>query len=392
MGTSPPSSTYNTDGNGLPFFQGKAEFTELSPVPRKWCTSPARIAKPNDVLLSVRAPVGTVNIANQECCFGRGLAAIRFENYKYLFYFLKSITNKLDEQGTGTTFRAISAGVVKDTEIPLPPMEEQERIVAKIEELFSELDAGVEGLKKAQTQLKTYRQSVLKHAFEGRLTNDNVIDGELPDGWKSTNIGGLVERISDGPFGSNLKGADYVSEGVRVIRLENVGYLEFRDELESYVTEEKYETISRYTVGQGDIIFSSFIADEIRVCILPDHIDRAINKADCFLIRVDEKKVGRKYLTYFLSSRQNYLQLVDNIHGATRPRINTTQLKTAMVPTCSLDEQQRIVAEIESRLSVCDKMEEAIRVGLKQSEALRQSILKKAFEGRLVPQAVVTSP
>ena len=88
MGQSPPSTTYNKNGIGLPFFQGKAEFTELYPIAEKWCNAPNKIAEPNDILLSVRAPVGTTNIANIKCCIGRGLAAIRYDNYKYVFYFI----------------------------------------------------------------------------------------------------------------------------------------------------------------------------------------------------------------------------------------------------------------------------------------------------------------
>jgi len=91
MGQSPPSETYNSEGIGLPFFQGKAEFTDLHPVAEKWCREPNKIADAEDILMSVRAPVGTTNIANQKCCIGRGLAAIRYNhNTKFLFYFLVS--------------------------------------------------------------------------------------------------------------------------------------------------------------------------------------------------------------------------------------------------------------------------------------------------------------
>ncbi|MFW6224972.1 MAG: restriction endonuclease subunit S, partial [Bacteroidota bacterium] len=109
MGQSPPSSTYNTDKKGLPFFQGKAEFTELHPVAVKWCTEPKKIAQKDDILISVRAPVGSTNVANQKCAIGRGLAAISFKySNSYLWYYLKSIEKNLDNQGTGTTFKAIS--------------------------------------------------------------------------------------------------------------------------------------------------------------------------------------------------------------------------------------------------------------------------------------------
>lgn len=272
----------------------------------------------------------------------------------------------------------------QDFEIPLPLFAEQERIVAKIEELFSELDAGTESLKRAQQQLKIYRQAVLKYAFEGRLTNEDLNDGELPNGWKWEKLSELTEKIADGPFGSNLKSVDYVEEGVRVIRLENIGVLEFKDEYKTFVTEEKYSTISKHTVTKGDIIFSSFIANEIRVTILPNFIEKAINKADCFCIRTSENTINRKYLVFFLASKTQYNQLINKVHGATRPRINTKQLKASLIPICSLAEQHRVVEEIESRLSVCDKLEETINESLQQAESLRQSILKKAFEGRLV--------
>jgi type I restriction enzyme S subunit len=170
LGQSPPSETYNTDGIGLPFFQGKAEFTTLNPIAAKWCSIPGKIAEQNDILLSVRAPVGDTNIADRRCCIGRGLAALRFNHYKFLFYYMRSIEKELDKKGTGSTFKAISGEIVRNTNFPLPPLPEQHRIVAKIEELFSELDKGVEALKTAQQQLKVYRQAVLKWAFEGKLT------------------------------------------------------------------------------------------------------------------------------------------------------------------------------------------------------------------------------
>ncbi len=176
MGQSPPSTSYNTDGIGLPFFQGKAEFTELHPVVEKWCDAPNKLAEANDILLSVRAPVGTTNVADQKCCIGRGLAAIRFENYKYAFYFLRSRQYELDSKGTGTTFRAISGETIRETLFPLPPKPIQQAIVFKIEELFSELDKGIENLHIAQQQLKTYRHSVLKWAFEGKITNSQNHD------------------------------------------------------------------------------------------------------------------------------------------------------------------------------------------------------------------------
>lgn len=176
MGQSPPSSSYNYNKIGLPFFQGKAEFTELYPVVEKWCDSPNKIALPNDILLSVRAPVGTTNIANQKCCIGRGLAAIRYDNYKYVFYFLRRIEQELDKKGTGTTFRAISGETIKSTEIPIPPLPEQQQIVAILESKLTICDAIEETIKTSINKCEALRQSILQKAFSGELINKNSIN------------------------------------------------------------------------------------------------------------------------------------------------------------------------------------------------------------------------
>lgn len=305
-------------------------------------------------------------------------------NNDFLLHQLHSLKRQIEKDAYGGAQPNISSNKIEAMQISLPPLITQQLIVSKIEELFSELDKGIENLKIAQQQLKIYRQAVLKWAFEGKLTNKNVKEGELPKGWKITELRDVAERISDGPFGSNLKSVDYVSEGIRVIRLENIGELEFRDEYKTFVSKEKYETLKNHTVGKGDIIFSSFIIDNIRTVILPDYVEKAINKADCFLVRCSNLKINRKYLCFYFSTKAMKNQLEEYVHGATRPRINTTQLKSTKIPYCSIEEQNKIVQKIENRLSVADKMEESINQSLMQAEALRQSILKKAFEGKLV--------
>ena len=134
MGQSPPGETYNTEGIGLPFFQGKAEFGDEFPSVVKWCTAPSRVAEPGDVLLSVRAPVGPTNIAEERCCIGRGLAAIRgresLVSNRYLRHFLRRFEIDVARQGVGSTFTAINRGDIERLKIPLPAVPEQERIVS----------------------------------------------------------------------------------------------------------------------------------------------------------------------------------------------------------------------------------------------------------------------
>lgn len=213
---------------------------------------------------------------------------------------------------------------------------------------------------------------------------------DLPNGWTWSKIGNSCQKISDGPFGSHLKTADYVTQGVRVIRLENIKNLFFENSYKTYVSQLKYDSISNHTVFPGDIIFSTFISAETKVAIVPNYIKYAINKADCLCIR-PFKVINNRYVEYFLSTRFTYSLLANQVHGATRPRINTTQLKSVPLPLCSEIEQHQIVQAIEARLSVCDKVEQTITESLEKAKALRQSILKKAFEGRLLSEAELTA-
>ena len=172
QGQSPPSATYNTDGVGMPFLQGKAEFGATYPVVVKWCTAPSKIAEPDDVLISIRAPVGPTNLCAVESCIGRGLAAIRTQGdmpSKYVLYAMRATEEDLRANSTGTTFEAIRGNDLRSHPLPLPPLAEQRRIVAEIEKQFTRLDASVAALKRVQANLKRYQASVLKDACEGRL-------------------------------------------------------------------------------------------------------------------------------------------------------------------------------------------------------------------------------
>ena len=172
QGQSPPGETYNADGMGLPFLQGKAEFGETYPTAVKWCSAPTKIAQPEDVLMSIRAPVGPTNLCPAQSCIGRGLAAIRPQGdipSKYVLYSLRATEQELRSNATGTTFEAIRGDDLRCHRIAVAPLAEQRRIVAEIETQFTRLDASVTALRRAQANLKRYRASVLKAACDGQL-------------------------------------------------------------------------------------------------------------------------------------------------------------------------------------------------------------------------------
>lgn len=445
MGQSPTSDTYNKSGSGIPFFQGKAEFGAIYPTVAKYCSAPNKIALAGATLLSVRAPVGPTNLAKEKCCIGRGLAAIHPAggiSPMFILFLLRSIETDLSKEGTGSTFSAINKQFVEELEFGLPPLPEQHRIVAKIEELFSELDKGIENLKTAQAQLKVYRQALLKHAFEGKLTvqwraeNQDKLETaaallariqaereqryqqqltdwqtnggslvqragkpkvpkplppltaeelaelpELPEGWGWVKLGDLASKITDGEhFKPAVK-----TEGVYFLSAKDVKHNGVSFEAPLFIDEETAEKArSRCDPERNDILIVSRGATVGRMCI--------VNTDKCFCLLgsvILVKATAAIQSRYFLSALKSPLvnTKIVGVSGATAQQaIYLRDIQHVPVPVCSSLEQSRIVEELEANLSEVDQLELTLITSLQQSEALRQSILKRAFSGQLVPQ------
>jgi len=179
LGQSPPSSTYNENKNGFPFYQGKLNFNDVFPTPRKWCIAPKKIAENGDVLICVRAPVGPTNICQEKSCIGRGLAAIRsicgMKSF-FIFYLLRAFEKEISGKGTGTTFNAITGDQLKQIFVPLAPLQEQHKIVEEIERRFSTADEVEKIAEQSLKQAEKLRQSILKRAFEGKLVPQDPND------------------------------------------------------------------------------------------------------------------------------------------------------------------------------------------------------------------------
>lgn len=169
MGQSPPGSTYIDKPKGLPFFQGKADFREYFPTVRVWCTQPIKIAEEGDILISVRAPVGPVNMNNLKCCIGRGLSAIRCKDNAinwFIFWYLHFIEAQIASLGSGSTFGAITRDDLISLQIPLPPIEEQQRMAAKIQELMQEVECAQTACEKQLEAAKALPSAYLREVFE----------------------------------------------------------------------------------------------------------------------------------------------------------------------------------------------------------------------------------
>lgn len=372
-GQSPESKYYNTTGEGLPFFQGKADFGELYPSIRVYCSQPTKIAEKDDILLSVRAPVGPTNLAPCKVCIGRGLTAIRPSEVlltRYVLLFFRYFEAQLASKGTGTTFKAITQDVVKNLEIPIPPLSEQERIVARIEELFSQLDAGVETLKKTKAQLAVYRQAVLKEAFESVMAESN-----------SCNVEDVCEDIK---VGIVIKPAQYYTsadDGIRAFRSANVREFSVNDTDWVYLTSAGHEANLRSEIHTGDVLVvrSGYPGT---ACVVPPEYD-GCNAIDILIAVPDVRKILPEYLCAYTNSPLGRRIVQEKKRGVAQAHFNVSGYsKTPIIVPC-IETQRRVVTEIESRLSICDSIEQTVDSTLQQAEAMRQSILKDAFEGRM---------
>ncbi len=305
----------------------------------------------------------------------------------FLFFFLKRI--KLEKYSRATTVPSVRKSDIEKLEIPLPPLPEQRHIVSKIEELFSELDKGIESLKTAQQQLKIYRQAVLKWAFEGRLTHENVKDGELPEGWKLLKLKDLTKEkdgLRRGPFGSAIKKEYFVADGYKVYEQGNaINNDPYRGKY--FIDEKKYQELINFKVIPGDLIVSCSGVTLGRISEIPEDGKPGIINQALLRIRLNNNIIGNKY--FILHFRAAFFQkkIFDQSQGTAMPNlVGIKDFKEIELLVPTIEEQHQIVQEIETRLSVCDKLGETITTALQQSEALRQSILKKAFEGNLVEQ------
>ena len=356
----------------------------------------SRMVYEGDFILSNSMSFGRPYIMKTSGCIHDGWLVIRKNekiNNDYLYYVLNSnqVYSQFSSLAKGSTVKNLNISAVQQVEIPLPPLETQHAIVSKIEELFSELDKGIAELKTAQQQLKTYRQSVLKSAFEGKLTNENVKDGELPDGWEMVLITDLAEKdknsLKAGPFGSSLKKEFYTPSGYKIYGQEQVisGNPYYGD---YYINEKKFQELYSCRVKPLDILIS-LVGTVGKVLLLPHNCEEGIINPRLIKISLNKDIYSPQFFKYYFESSYVKSFYKAETRGTTMDVLNLGIIKTIPFPKPSIVEQNQIVQEIESRLSVTDNLEFVIRNSIEKAEALRQSILKKAFEGKLLSEAEI---
>ena len=346
----------------------------------------------------------------------------------------------------GAGLAHITKGRFEESRLPIAPLPEQSRIVAKIEELFSDLDAGVAALKRAKANLKRYRASVLKAAVEGKLTEqwrakhpakepasallarilkerrlkweadqlakfaaakkeppknwrDKYVEPtlpdtnglpELPEGWCWASVEQLVSEdrhsLAIGPFGSNLKVPDYRESGVPLIFVRNIRSGMFGGDGTKFVTAAKAMELNAHSTEAGDILITKMGEPPGDACLYPQGSPKAIITADCIKVRLHPLLPDARLVVFAINSDTVRKQVVEITKGVALQKVNLERFSTIAIPLSPRNEQHEIINEVATKLSQIDAAEKQIEHGLIRAARLRQSILKRAFEGKLVPQ------
>ena len=362
-------SKEKTDGFKIPYVDIKA--FEKGMVDNYTNGENCTFCKPDDVLIVWDgARCGFVG-RGVEGAIGSTLAKISSDKYTndFLFYFLQSKYKVLNSNPRGVGIPHIEPNLLWNFEIPDVDKITQQAIVARIESLFAELDKAVEHLRTAQQQLKTYRQAVLNHW----LNNE---DGR----WETVKLGDVIEKPT---YGTSKK-CDYGIDGIGVIRIPNIGDGFINDEDLKYAvfSEEEKE---KYALKNGDLltIRSNGSVDLVGKCALIScNEEKYLFAGYLIRLRPNGEKANSKFLLYTLESHNLRVQIEEKAKSTSGVNnINSVEIQSLQISLPPLSEQHRIVKEIESRLSQAEAAEASIAEALQKTEALRQSILKKAFSG-----------
>lgn len=331
MGQSPSSDTYNSDGIGLPFFQGNADFGEEHPTPSTWCSEPKKTARKGDILISVRAPIGAVNTATEECCIGRGVAAIRPDggllNAAFLKYHLIAKRPELERAGTGSTFTAIGKKALSELEVRLYGLDDQF-------EMSRRLDVLSENIRTAREQL-TMLDYLVKSRFIEMFESRDMPRKKLSE----------VVWFQEGP---GVRKHQYTEAGVKLLNVANLhdGILDTTNTDRYISREEACGRYSHFLVDEGDLIIASSgikveYFDKKMGFVRAEQLPLCMNTSTIRFKSLDEDALNIVFFQHFLKSDDFKRQLMRQITGSAQLNFGPSHLKRMSVPIPKQDLQEQ---------------------------------------------------
>lgn len=419
MGQSPNSDSYNSQREGLPFYQGKTDFGSFVPSPRVWCSSPMKIAESGDVLVSVRAPVGPTNYTNERCCIGRGLAAVRplgGMHTEFVLWWLRAYETQIAEMGTGTTFTAVSKKNLEPFMIVIPPLSEQNRILDKIKELMNLCDSletqlalsnslstaarrsAVDAISTAQSQdefetawnriqknwkvvagttkaIDSLRDLILSLAVSGELSRQSRTTNEshslLPRDWELKEFSEVANfSIGKTPPTKETKywGGDDSIMWVSIGDMQNGGtVLETNRRISPSAQSEIFRR-SPWPSGTLLMSFKLTIGKVSRLAV-PAFFNEAIFAFD------SGNEVTNEFLFRVLPFISQRAESKGAIKGNT---LNSQSIRKMLIPIPPVDEQSRLVNIIDQLNQFCDDLESQLSTQVSLAEKFARSIVSQS--------------
>lgn len=353
MGSSPDSSSYNKEQDGLPFYQGNADFGALYPTPRVFCNSPIRIAEKNDLLISVRAPIGAINLANSLCAIGRGLASIKpykeYSNINFLRYLLISSRDELNRKGTGVTFKAISKSSLFNLQVTVPPLSEQTAIASELDSLQTVID----GYKAQLADLDALAQSVFLEMFGDPVGN--------PKGWEINSLANISNN--KGTYGACSPSSPKEGDRPRYIRITDIddtGNLN-----DDFVVSSNIDDDTAYLLQYGDILFARTGATAGKTYLYKGNNPQIYAG---YLIKFSiNTQLANPVYVYHITRTDSYWKWIRNqMIGAAQPNVNAKKYGALPIPLPPLPLQTQFA----SRVEAIERQKEQIRQQLKDAETL----------------------
>ncbi len=379
-GQSPKGANYNTNGEGMPFYQGKKEFGDkFIGEPKNWTTQVTRVAAEGDVLISVRAPVGPVNFATREMCIGRGLAAIRSGNdldRDFLFYFLLSKRAEID--GTeGAVFASINKGQIEQIEIAAPPLPEQRRIVGILDEAFAGIATAKANAEKNLQNARALFESHLQAVFaeRGAAWDKVTLATLLEQGW--------IESHLDGNHGGDYpRKHEFISEGVPYIAANCLDDERIDMTRAKYLSQERAALLRKGIAKDGDVLFAHN-ATVGPVAILRTDEAKVILGTSLTYYRCNRRHILPEYLAHYMRSfgfKSQYLQVM---RQSTRNQVPITKQREFYHVIPPVDEQEVIIGQLDGLFEDGRRLASIYQRKLAALDELKKSLLHQAFSGEL---------
>ena len=388
-GQSPPSDVVSDNVDGLPFLQGNSEFGAVCPSPRFACVQPPKTSSTGDILLSVRAPVGAVNIADQAYGIGRGLCAIQPSKTldgRFAYFLLLAIRSRLSEVATGSTYDAVSTGDVGDLAAIVPPLPEQHAIAgflaretAKIDSLVAKKERLIELLQEKRIAL--IGRAVTKGLDPNVPMKDSGVEwlGEIPAHWQVKRLKHLLRAPLQ--YGANEPSNHIDPDSPRYIRITDIredGTL-WDDTFRSI----PQETAKPYLLAEGDLLFARSGATVGKTFKYHPNWGKAAYAGYLIRARLDEVLTDADYLEYFTHSQAYKDWILGTLIQSTIQNVSAERYASLAVPLPSLGEQQAISKHLDSETAKIDALVKKVREATERLKELRAALISAAVTGRI---------